>query len=98
MVYKSKTGAGNDEVLQYKIMGTTETAHVTLHPDGTVNFRTRLTKTHLKHAIETGLVGWKPQPSLKVKQFLSKARNRILCIAVDMLGHRLVPVRYIDMK
>ena len=34
VVYKSKTGAGNDEVLQHKIMGTTETAHITLHPDG----------------------------------------------------------------
>ncbi|MCB2262405.1 MAG: hypothetical protein LGR52_05625 [Candidatus Thiosymbion ectosymbiont of Robbea hypermnestra] len=77
VVYKSETGAGNDEVLQHKIMGMTETAHVTLHPDGAVNLRIRLTGAHLRHAIETGLVDWKPAPSLRVNRFLSKVRSKI---------------------
>lgn len=77
MVYKSKTGAGNDEVLQHKMMGKTETAHVTLHPDGTVNFRTKRTKKYLEDAIKTNLMGFVPHPSWKVRQFLSKVRNRI---------------------
>jgi len=59
-------------------MGATETAHVTLHPDGTVNFRKgKLSKGPLRHAIKTNLVGWEPKPSLEVKEFLLKVRNKI---------------------
>ncbi len=77
VVYRSKTGAGNDEVLQHKIMGTTETAHVTLHPDGTVNFRIKRCKKYLEDAIKSNLMGFVPAPSFRVKQFLSKIRNKI---------------------
>lgn len=60
VVYKSTTGPGNDEVLQHKALGTTETAHVTLHPDGTVNFRIKRTKVHLENAIKNNLAGYAP--------------------------------------
>ena len=77
VVYKSTTGAGNDEVLQHKLMGTTETAHVTLHPDGTVNFRIKRTKIQLETAIRNGLLGYKPDLSHHVKQFIAKVRSKI---------------------
>ena len=77
VVYKSTTGSGNDEVLQHKLFGTTETAHVTLHPDGTVNFRKKRTDKYLKMAIETNLVSFEPEPSQSVRQFLSKVRGKI---------------------
>jgi hypothetical protein len=47
VVYNSTTGAGDDEVLQHKVFGTTETAHITLHPDGSINFRIKRSKTAL---------------------------------------------------
>ncbi len=77
VVYKSTTGYGNDEVLQHKIMGTTETAHITLHPDGTVNFRVKLIKTYLVNAIKSNLLGFKPDLSQNVKQFIHKVRSKI---------------------
>jgi len=77
VVYKSTTGTGNDEVLQHKLFGTTETAHVTLHPDGSVNFRVKRTKTYLEHAIRSNLVGCSPNLSQAVKQFISKVRGKI---------------------
>ena len=33
IVYKRTTGTGIDEVLQHKLFGSTETAHITLHPE-----------------------------------------------------------------
>ena len=77
VVYKSTTGHGNDEVLQHKLFGTTETAHVTLHPDGTVNFRIKRTDTYLKIAIRTHLIGFEPEPSQNVRRFLSKVHGKI---------------------
>lgn len=76
VVYKSKTGAGNDEVLQHKIMGT-ETAHITLHPDGTVNFRIEKEKIYLENAIKNNLLWFKPNLSKDVKLFISKVRSKI---------------------
>ena len=77
VVYKSSTGVGNDEVLQHKILGTSETAHVTLHPDGTINFRIKRPKTYLETAIKNNLTGFKPELSQNAKQFLSKVRGKI---------------------
>ncbi|MCU7919397.1 MAG: hypothetical protein KZQ99_02085 [Candidatus Thiodiazotropha sp. (ex Dulcina madagascariensis)] len=77
VVYKSTSGIGNDEVLQHKLLGTTETAHVTLHPDGTVNVRVKRTKTYLENAIRSNLVGFVPSLSQNVKQFISKVRGKI---------------------
>lgn len=77
VVYKSKTGPGNDEVLQHKLFGTTETAHVTLHPDGTVNLRIKRTDGYLRMAIQTNLIGFEPELSQDVKRFLSKVYNKI---------------------
>lgn len=77
VVYKSTTGAGNDEVLQHKLFGTTETAHITLHPDGSVNFRVKRTKTYLENAIQNNLAGFVPSISQAVKQFISKVRGKI---------------------
>jgi hypothetical protein len=77
VVYKSSTGAGNDEVLQHKMLGTTETAHDTLHPDGSINFRIKRTKTYLESAIKNNLTGYKPDPSQNVRHFLSKVLGKI---------------------
>lgn len=77
VVYKSTAGAGNDEVLQHKLFGTTETAHITLHPDGAVNFRVKRTRTHLEAAIKSDLGGFTPAPSPAVKKFISKIRRKI---------------------
>ncbi len=77
VVYKSTTGAGNDEVLQHKLFGTTETAHITLHPDGSVNFRVKRTKTYLENAIRNNLLGFAPNISQTVKRFISKVRGKI---------------------
>ena len=65
VVYPSTTGTGDDEVLQHKIMGTSETAHITLHPDGSVNFRIKRTKNPLEVAVRCGLSGFSPVPSPK---------------------------------
>ena len=77
VVYRSTTGNGNDEVLQHKVMGATEMSHVTLHPDGTVNFRIKRSKVVLEQAIRNGLSGYSPSPSDHVKKFISKVRPNI---------------------
>ena len=77
VIYNSTTGAGEDEVLQHKVMGTTETAHITLHPDGTVNFRIKRSKTALEQAVRSGLSGYAPQPSPRLAQFLNKIRTKL---------------------
>jgi hypothetical protein len=77
VAYNSTTGAGEDEVLQHKIMGTTETAHITLHPDGTVNFRVARTRAALQLAVHNNLLGYTPAPSARLKQFLSRVRTKI---------------------
>jgi hypothetical protein len=78
VVYRRTTGPGNDEVLQHKRLGITETAHVTLHPDGTVNLRTERPghDIHLRGAIDTGLSEFEPQISQDVSRFLSKVRGK----------------------
>jgi len=77
VVYKSTTGAGNEEVLQHKLFGKTETAHITLHPDGSVNFRVKRTKKYLENTIQSDLVGFVPSISQAVKQFISNVRGKI---------------------
>ncbi len=77
VVYDSKTGPGEDEVLQHKIMGVTETAHITLHPDGTVNFRIKRSKIALESAVRTRLNGFTPQPSARLSAFLNKIITKI---------------------
>jgi hypothetical protein len=59
------------------LLGVTETAHVTLHPDGTVNLTVEKNKEHLVNAIRTDLAGYRPGPSLRVKQFIAKVRPKI---------------------
>ena len=53
VIYASKSGLGNDEVMQHKLGGTTETADVTLHPDGTVNLRVTHTDAYIKVAVHS---------------------------------------------
>lgn len=77
VVYLSTSGTGNDEVLQHKLFGTTETAHITLHPDGTVNLRVQRKVEYIKAVVMNNLAGFSPQPSQRVKQFLLKVRNKI---------------------
>ena len=77
VVYQSKTAPGKDEVLQHKLMGITETSHITLHPDGTVNFRIKRSKLALENAIRNNLIGYAPAPSDRVKQFIRKVKAKI---------------------
>lgn len=77
VVYRSATGAGNDEVLQHKIMGTTEAAHITLHPDGTINFRIKRDKTFLENSVRNNMHGFSPAISDHVKQFIAQVRSKI---------------------
>src|SRR5690625_3960552 len=77
VVYRSTTAAGDDEVLQHKLFGKTETAHITLHPDGSVNFRIKRNKMALEGAVRSELSGYSPRPSPRVRQFLSKIRTKI---------------------
>lgn len=77
VVYQSTTGAGMDEVLQHKIMGASETAHITLHPDGNVNFRVKRSKIQLEAAVRSRLAGHTPLPSIRVRRFLDKVTHKI---------------------
>lgn len=77
IVYSSTTSAGDDEVLQHKIKGAVETAHITLHPDGSVNFRIKRSKRALETAVRNGLGGYFTTPSIRLKQFLSKIHAKI---------------------
>ena len=77
VVYNSTTGAGEDAVLQHKILGTTETAHITLHPDGTINFRIKRSKSALENAVRNNLSGYTPNISDRLKNFLTKVQTKI---------------------
>jgi hypothetical protein len=77
VVYKSTKGIGKDEVLQHKLLGTTETAHITLHPDGTVNFREERGRIHLENIVKTDMQGFTPPPSSKLREFLRIVRQKI---------------------
>ena len=77
VIYRSTTGSGDDQVLQHKMM-TTETAHITLHPDGKVNITRRaLGDARLKQAIHEKLRGYNPAPSQNVLQFLERIKSEI---------------------
>lgn len=77
IVYERTNGAGSDEVLQHKLFGTTETAHITLHPDGTVHFRVEKSGKPLENAVRTELMGFYPNPSDRLREFLAKIRGKI---------------------
>ena len=77
VVYRRTDGLGEDEVLQHKLFGITEMAHVTLHPDGTVNLHVERIKEFLVNAICTDLAGFRPSPSLRLKHFIAKVRPKI---------------------
>ncbi len=77
VVYDSTTGNGEDEVLQHKLMGATETAHITLHPDGSINFREKRSRKYLENAVRNSLAGYTPALSSRVRKFIDKVRNKI---------------------
>jgi len=77
VIYERTTGMGYDEVMQHKLLGITETAHITLHPDGSVNFRVKRTKNYLDSAIKIGLAGFQPPMSPKMREFISKIIGKI---------------------
>lgn len=77
VVYTSTTGVGEDEVLQHKLLGMVETAHITLHPNGTVNFRVKRDKSYLENAVRSNLHGYTPPLSQRLKQFLVKIRPHL---------------------
>ena len=77
VVYESNSGLGNDEVLQHKLFGTTETAHITIHPDGSINFREKRTRTYLELAVRNKMAGYNPTLSRDVIEFLVKVQNKI---------------------
>jgi len=77
VVYKSTTAPGYDEVLQHKLLGTTETAHVTLHHVGEPNFHEEpFSKGELRKALRNDLQGYSPAASERLKDFLRKIRLR----------------------
>jgi hypothetical protein len=76
VVYRRTDGAGEDEVLQHKLHGLSETAHITLHPNGQVNLRIERTKEYLVKAVRNDLAGYLPSPSLRLRQFIAKVKAR----------------------
>ncbi len=68
---------GLDEVLQHKITATSETAHVTLHPDGEVNFRIIRFKKYLEEAIKNNLKGYSPNISRNVRNFITRVSDKL---------------------
>jgi len=77
VVYERTDGAGDDEVLQHKLLGTVETAHITLHPNGEVNLRVVRSKDHVVNAVRSNLAGYVPSPSLRVKRFIARVRQKL---------------------
>jgi hypothetical protein len=77
VVYESSSGLGNDEVLQHKLFGSAETAHITVHPDGSVNLREKRTRTYLVLAVRNRMSGYTPAISNNVKAFLLKVENKV---------------------
>jgi hypothetical protein len=77
IVYERTTGLGDDQVLQHKLLGTTEMAHITLHPDGTVNLRAERDATYLMNVVRTNMEGFLPQPSPELQKFLRTVRDKI---------------------
>jgi hypothetical protein len=76
VVYASTTAAGEDEVLQHKKYGA-EMAHITLHPDGTVNVRQTRSADALKQFVQSGLAGFTPAPSERLRKFLQRVQHKI---------------------
>jgi len=77
VIYRSTTGPGEDEVLQHKLFGATETAHITLHANGVVNLRDKRGTAYLKTIVMSNLAGFSPPPSQRLKQFILKVRDKI---------------------
>lgn len=77
VVYSRTDGAGDDEVLQHKLLGTVETAHITLHPNGEVNLRVEKSKEYVVHAVHNNLAGYRPAPSPRLMQFIAKVKPKI---------------------
>jgi len=73
VIYATKKGV--DEVLQHKKHGS-EMAHITKHPDG-FYFRETRNGNDLKRFVRSGLDGFSPSPSPKLKQFLMNVRSKI---------------------
>ena len=78
VVYRSTSVPGEDEVLQHKTHGV-EMAHITLHPDGTVNLRERMPGSgrRLKGFVSSGLLGFTPRPSKRLETFLRRVRAKL---------------------
>jgi hypothetical protein len=76
VVYQSTTGPGEDEVLQHKLAGV-EFAHITLHPDGSVNVREKRNKAFLVLFVKTELHGFTPAPSSRLKAFLARVTPKL---------------------
>ena len=78
VVYRSTAFAGDDEVLQHKAQhGVTEMAHITLHPDGTVNVHKTRNDAPIKQFVNSGLSGFTPAPSKRLQAFLTQVRPKI---------------------
>jgi hypothetical protein len=77
VVYERTDRTGDDEVLQHKLLGTVETAHITLHPGGEVNLRVTRAKEHVVNAVWTDLDGYEPSPSPRLKKFLMSVRPKL---------------------
>ena len=76
VVYTSTTGSGEDEVLQHKYHGV-EMSHITLHPDGSVNFRVERDGNWMIQFMSNNLAGFTPQPSPRLNGFLLVVKDRL---------------------
>lgn len=78
VVYERNEIGIYDEVLQHKRVDIgLETSHITLHPDGEVNFRIEKNgnKKFLEEAIKNNLKGFYPEVSQKLQEFISKIKD-----------------------
>jgi hypothetical protein len=76
LVYPSSVAVGNDEVMQHRVAGA-EVSQLTLHPNGIVNFRIVRSKSYLENAVKNDLMGYTPEISEQVKQFITRVRPKI---------------------
>lgn len=70
---------GVDKVLQHLLMGSVETAHITIHPNQPPQFRAQKNRPEapLRAAVATEMDGYQPALSDKVRAFLLACKGKI---------------------
>ena len=76
VIYTSTTAPGEDDVPQHKYHGA-EMSHITLHPDGSVNFRVERDRNWMVQFLTADLSGFSPVPSARLRNFIQTVKYRI---------------------